>query len=142
MQEYGLKEPEFIDMEIALRINLYRKTVEDDNIVQYNAEEIPDFVNEVPDSTEKVPDSTKEVPDSTEKVPDSVGERRGDMKQLLKQQILICNMLTEKESITSADVEKLLGVKQRRARTILKEMVSNGAIIKTGAARSTKYKLP
>lgn len=24
MQEYGLREPEFIDMEVAFRINLYR----------------------------------------------------------------------------------------------------------------------
>ncbi len=163
MQEYGLKEPEFIDMEIALRINLYRKNVEDDNIVQNNVEEVPDSAKEVPDSAKEVPDSVKEVPDSAKEVPDnvkevpdnvkevpdsvkevpdSVGEHQGDMKQLLKQQILIYNMLTEKESITSADVEKLLGVKQRRARTILKDMVSNGTIIKTGAARSTKYKLP
>ena len=27
MNEYGLREPEFVDMEIALRINLYRSAL-------------------------------------------------------------------------------------------------------------------
>lgn len=29
MREFGLREPEFIDMEIALRINLYRSSIDD-----------------------------------------------------------------------------------------------------------------
>ena len=32
MQEYGLREPEFIDMEVAFRINLYRGQNEPDNL--------------------------------------------------------------------------------------------------------------
>lgn len=39
MKEYGLREPEFIDMEIALRINLYRNT--DFNMVSESIGFIP-----------------------------------------------------------------------------------------------------
>jgi predicted HTH transcriptional regulator len=37
MEEHGLAEPEFIDMEIALRINLYRAT---DTTAQSGAEKV------------------------------------------------------------------------------------------------------
>ena len=32
MNEYGLREPEFIDMDIALRINLYRSSLDNENV--------------------------------------------------------------------------------------------------------------
>lgn len=38
MEEYGLQEPEFMDMEVALRVNLYRSTV----MVQNNVGEVPE----------------------------------------------------------------------------------------------------
>ena len=38
MKEYGLPEPEFVDMEIALRINLYRVA----DTVQRSAELVPE----------------------------------------------------------------------------------------------------
>lgn len=48
MQEYGLREPEFIDMEVAFRINLYRGQNEAD----YNFD-----MNGIGKSTDKVPES-------------------------------------------------------------------------------------
>lgn len=57
---------------------------------------------------------------------------------LSEQQVLIYKLIMERESITSAEAEKLLGVKRRRARAILKKMVENGIIIKTGASQATR----
>lgn len=53
MKEYGLNEPEFIDMEIALRINLYRKAIpKERTMVSDDTEILLDYAREcrtVPD---------------------------------------------------------------------------------------------
>jgi len=123
MKEYGLAEPEFIDMEIALRINLYRAN----EMVQRSAE--------------KVPDRAEKVPDRAEKVPDRAEKCRIGAGQLPKQQALIYQAITRNGKITSSEVEALLGIKQRRARALLKIMTESGVIRKVGTARSTKYVL-
>ena len=51
MKEYGLQEPEFIDMEIALRINLYRNVLDDELNV-----EAPQSAGEALQSAGKVPE--------------------------------------------------------------------------------------
>lgn len=47
MNEYGLQEPEFVDMEIALRINLYRS----EGAIAWNTEEMKGNANRVQDDT-------------------------------------------------------------------------------------------
>jgi ATP-dependent DNA helicase RecG len=125
---HGLPEPEFVDMEIALRINLYRNSEEKNTSSAANNAGI-------------VPDSTETVPDSATKVPDSARECRINVEQLPEQQATIYRSIAEKGSITSAEVEILLGVKPRRARAVLNEMVDKDIIKKVGAARTTKYML-
>lgn len=51
----------------------------------------------------------------------------------------IYKYVQENGSITTAEVMKLLGVKQRRARVVLSNMVKSGYLRKKGAARSTRY---
>ncbi len=116
MKEYGLSEPEFIDMEIALRINLYRSS----DTAQSDAK--------------KVPERARKVPEDVQKVPEDAG-------QLPKQQAMIYQAIVKNGKITSSEAGILLGIKQRRARTILKLMTENGIIKKVGAAQSTKYVL-
>lgn len=114
MKEYGLLEPEFIDMEIALRINLYRNT--DFNMVSESIGFIPLGI----------------VPESAGIVPESAG-------QLTKQQAIIYKRILDNGYVTSAEAEQLLDVKQRRARAILKNMSENGMIKKIGAGKNTRY---
>lgn len=54
MKEYGLQEPEFIDMEIALRINLYRNVLDDELNV-----EAPQSAGEALQSAGKVPEKCR-----------------------------------------------------------------------------------
>lgn len=114
MKEYGLQEPEFIDMEIALRINLYRNVLDD----ELNME---------------ATQSAGEALQSAGKVPETYSWP--------EQQKKIVEYIKENGQIVSAEVEELLGVKQRRARTVLNDMVKNGLIIKVGASRGTRYVL-
>lgn len=125
MKEYGLNEPEFIDMEIALRINLYRKAIPKESaMVSDDTEMLLDYAREY----RRVPESAGEC----RRVPESAGT-------LSEQHEVIYKKILDKGSITSSEVEKLFGVKQRRARAILSEMVHNGIIKKIGAAQTTKY---
>lgn len=55
MSEYGLQEPEFIDMEIALRINLYRS----ESVITGNTEGVPESAGKIQDDTLKVHESEK-----------------------------------------------------------------------------------
>lgn len=115
MKEYGLREPEFIDMEIALRINLYRN-----------------FPNSEGDM--KVLANDGEIIESAGKVPETFLQ--------MEQQRRILEYIEKSGQIVSVEVEELLGIKQRRARTILNDMVKKGQIIKVGASRGTRYILP
>lgn len=47
--------------------------------------------------------------------------------------------LCEYDKITSGKAGELLGVKQRRARAILKEMADRNILSKQGAYRNTEY---
>ncbi len=75
MKEYGLQEPEFIDMEIALRINLYRNVLDDELNV-----EAPQSAGEALQSAGKVPEkcrrSAGEVPEKCRKLIRTRSSRR------------------------------------------------------------------
>ena len=122
----GLREPEFIGGEVDLRINIYRGQIEDTMDLN-NAVKMPDSTDKMPDTIKIVPDSSDKVPDIIEELPDN-----GQEEQIYK-------YVLENGSITTAKTAELLGVKQRRARAILLDMVESDYLRKEGAARSTIY---
>ena len=102
-----------------MRINIYRG--------QTNAVTGADNADKVPDSADEVPDINKKMPDSIEGLPDNEQEQQ------------IFKYVLENNSITTAKAAELLGVKQRRARAVLMNMVDSAYLRKEGAARSTIY---
>ena len=121
MKEYGLPEPEFVDMEIALRINLYR-------------------------TADTVQGSAELVPENALKVHENEKVREKCVKNALKrgltaQEAQIMDYIIANGSITSAQVMESLSIKKRRAQVILSQMVEDGLIHKTGASRNTNYVL-
>ena len=119
----GLREPEFIGGEVDLRINIYRGQV-DINDVNAKA---PDNTDKMPDSDKRVPDNTDKMPDSDKRVPDKEQEQR------------IYEYVLKYESITTAKAAEILGVKHRRARAVLMNLINGAYLKKQGAARSTVY---
>jgi ATP-dependent DNA helicase RecG len=67
------------------------------------------------------------------KVSESIGKVSDNEQRILT------SLPTREQSITSPDVERLVGVKEARARRILKEMTDKGLIEKHGRGRSTYY---
>jgi len=76
-----------------------------------------------------VPDSAQTVPDIGVTVPDSVALRAG----------IIFEHIERHGHISEPEVATLLAVKERRARSVLKEMMDYGLLGKRGIARQTIY---
>lgn len=74
--------------------------------------------------------SADKVPISADKVP---------INDLSEQEKRIVEYLQKSEKITTSKAEELLGVKQRRAREILKELTEKKVLLKCGAYKSTIY---
>ena len=70
--------------------------------------------------------------ESVGKVPESIGNISDNEQAIL-------NHLQTQPTITSKRVETLVGVKEARARRILKEMTEKGLVEKRGSGRSTYY---
>ena len=79
-----------------------------------------------------MPDKADKVPINTDKMPES---------GLSTQQKSVYQFVAENGQITSHQAESLLGVKQRRARAILGEMVDQGVLERKGVFKSTVYVL-
>ena len=133
----GLREPEFIGGEVDLRINIYRGQVDINDVnakVPDNTDKMPDSDKRVPNNTDKMPDSDKRVPNNTDKMPDS--DKRVPDKE---QEQRIYEYVLKYESITTAKAAEILGVKHRRARAVLMNLINGAYLKKQGAARSTVY---
>ncbi|WP_143153596.1 helix-turn-helix domain-containing protein [Caloranaerobacter azorensis] len=83
----------------------------------------------------------REVPESAGKVPESAGKVPEKYRDLSEQEMRIIEYIKNNGKITSKEVEKLIGVKNRRAREILKEMIDRKVITRKGRGRSTYYSL-
>ena len=85
----------------------------------------------------KVPIDDKSADKSADRVPiDNIEET------LSEQQRQIMQYVNQNDMITSSKVEELLGVKQRRARIILNELVEKQLLKKQGSYKHTQYVLP
>lgn len=130
-----MQEPEFIGGEVDLRINIYRSQA-DTNNATINANNEQNGVNYTDNGTNltkdaisavKVPDKVKKMPDSAVKVPDNMQAQQ------------IYKYVLENGSITTTKVTEFLGIKPRRARAILLNMVEYSFLKKESAARNTIY---
>ncbi|WP_121969722.1 RNA-binding domain-containing protein [Leptolyngbya sp. BC1307] len=71
--------------------------------------------------------------------PKSIGKVSGSIGRVSENEQRILAYLETQRSITSKIVENLVGVKEARARRILKEMIDKGLVEKRGGGRNTYY---
>ena len=79
------------------------------------------------------------TPGTTVKVPDSAGYNRIVPNTVTQQERDILTYLHQHTQITTLEAATLLAVKERRARTVLKDMVDKSLLEKRGSARQTIY---
>ena len=124
---YSGKEPEFIEGDV------FKIIVPLDDGYSYDLE-----ITGV-ESYKK--NNADKVPKSADKVLKSADKSQVNADNLSIQCKLVLEFVKKKGKITSHQAEKLLNVKQRRAREILSKMADKGILIKQGAYRSTVYVL-
>ena len=90
-------------------------------------------------NADKMPINADKMPINADKMPINAGKTL--VNSLSAQQNSIIQFAKETGSIKSRQVEELLGVKQRRARRILGELVNMGILERQGAYKSTVYVL-
>ena len=111
------------------------------NEVPNNDVDVPDNSRIMPDSDAKALNGSQRVPNNSPKILGNAGKISESMKNMPEnaQEKQIYKYVQENGSITTTEAMELLGVKQRRARTVLSNMVKRDYLKKKGAARSTIY---
>lgn len=108
-KEFGLEEPELLELGGSFRINLYR-----------------------------FPDRTK-VGKSTDKINESVEKVRINVDILNEGQKRIVQYADDRGRVTNKEVQELLKVKESRALKILRELVEMEVLKKEGKSKGTYY---
>lgn len=122
--KHGLKKPVVEEKNDFVNVELYRKTENISDEIDYSQ---PMIVSEAKEYRESIGKVSGEYRKSTGKVPEKYRK--------------IIAFLKNNETIETKDVENLFNLKDARSRRILKEMVDKGLIERRGAGRSTYYVL-
>ena len=118
MKEYGLREPEFIDMGIGFRINLYRKQdVDPSQQAYYTSQE----TNQEPYNA------------SHEMNHNEVSETE------LTNTDKIRNAIAKSPSVTQQELQELTGLSRSGVRYILQQMRAAGKLERIGSTKKGKW---
>lgn len=150
MNEYGLREPEFVDMEIALRINLYRSALffpDYAKNISGDAQKVRENIRAVREyGRTGVRENAKECAKTRKNAPEYKKVRESARKyndarkpDLNAQEKIVVRYIKENGKITSSQLMTLLDVKKRRAQVILGKMVDAGVISREGGSRNSHY---
>lgn len=122
---YSGQEPQFVEGDIFRIIVPLSESYSFDFSQIKMADDKTDYAGKVPISADKMPISADKVP----------------IKNLSVQQRQIIDFIKKYGKITSRQTEEVLGIKQRRARTILKDMAALNILERQGSYKSTAYVL-
>ncbi len=146
---YSGKQPEFKEGDVfRIIVPLDEAYSFDIAAKQRNADKVSESADKVSESADKASESADKVIESADKtvykdflIPDTNGKSSISIEKetWTDQEKILMAYLCEYDKITSGKAGELLGVKQRRARAILKEMADRNILSKQGAYRNTEY---
>ena len=112
-KEYGLPEVEFIDMGIALRVNMYRALVEDE----------------------------KQAIKASDKKQATSDKNKRQMTKENDSRSMFAEYMSQHGASSTAEIAAFSGLSPQRTRAILAKMVEDGIVIAEGANKKRKYRL-
>lgn len=112
-KEYGLPEVEFIDMENALRVNMYRALPEDGK------------------QAIKTSDKKQAISDKNKRQMTKENDSRS----------MFAEYMSQHGASSTAEISAFSGLSPQRTRAILAKMVEDGIVIAEGANKTRKYRL-
>ena len=129
MAEAGLKEPEFLDIDGLLRVNLWRPTADGFTNRLRGGQVAP--IGEKPIATDRKPIATDRKPIATDRKPIATAR-----------DTLVTDYLLAHVSANASELATVLGLGPDRTRAVLREMAGRGVIVKTSDKRYARYALP
>ncbi len=146
---YSGKKPEFKEGDVfRIIVPLDEAYSFDIAAKQRNADKVAENADKVAESADKAAENADKIVESADKtvytdflIPDKNGKSSILIEKEIRtdQEKILMAYLYEYNKITSGKAGELLGVKQRRARAILKEMADRNILSKQGAYRNTEY---
>ena len=132
---YSGKQPEFKEGDVfRIIVPLDEAYSFDIAAKQRNADKVSESADKVSESADKTVYKDFLIPDKNGKSSISI-----EKETWTDQEKILMAYLCEYDKLTSGKAGELLGVKQRRARAILKEMADRNILSKQGAYRNTEY---
>ena len=112
-KEYGLPEVEFIDMGIAIRVNMYRSLAEDE----------------------------KQAIKTSDKKQATSDKNKRQMTKENDSRSMFAEYISQHGASSTAEIAAFSGLSPQRTRAILAKMVEDGIVIAEGANKKRKYRL-
>jgi ATP-dependent DNA helicase RecG len=129
MKEYGLREPEFIDMEIGFRVNLYRKqyvaTSQETNQETFNTSQETNKPSQ--ETNKKVYNTSQEM--NQDEIPETELSSAGKIR----------TAIAGNPSVTQKELQELTGLSRSGVRYILQQMRSAGKLDRIGSTKNGKW---
>ena len=139
---YSGKQPEFKEGDVfRIIVPLDEAYSFDIAAKQRNADKVSESADKVSESADKASESADKTVYKDFLIPDKNGKSSISIEKetWTDQEKILMAYLCEYDKITSGKTGELLGIKQRRARAILKEMADRNILSKQGAYRNTEY---
>lgn len=137
MKEYGLSEPEFIDMETAFRINLYRR--QQSTVIPYRIREAPIEMDSMIGATKIATNATKAATDATKIVTKVAAKYAtkfvGNSIELSADELVVLNAIRRNPALTQKELHKETGIALGTIKRILPRLQEKGRLERIGSRR-------
>lgn len=149
MQEYGLREPEFRDMEIGFRINLYRNVEETRMGTDQGVQKVDQGVSKSDQGIQKVDQDTQKSDQGIQKVDQDIQKLTDDAVKisvyteykLTDKSKAVLALIKEQPDITQREIAAQLGWKINRVKYQIDKMKSQNVIQRIGTSQKGYWKI-
>ena len=144
MKEYGLREPEFQDLEIGFRINLYRNT--EDTVIRCAEENIQSGTQATQGNTQATQSTTQTVHDTTQTARDTT-QTTQDTTQTTTQTKLsqeaktVLQIISQNPDMTQKEIAEKLGWKINRVKYHVNRMRQQNIIKRVGTSHKGHWEV-
>jgi predicted HTH transcriptional regulator len=122
-REYGLPEPEFIEMSESFRVNFFRYELLKDSQKKHD---------DVGENVGGVGENVGDVGENVGDVGENVGEK---MANNLNSKNIVIQIISDNVTISASEIAKKMSVTQRTVERYIKELKAEGKLIRHGSAR-------
>ena len=143
LAEAGLREPEFVDVDGRMRVNLWRPTAE-----EFAARLRGETAPAASDGADGGPSDAAVQAAKTDRKPIETDRTDGKPIETDRKPIetdrgaLVVSYLKEHEDAGISELAEVLGLGKDRAKAVVRDMVSRGLVAKVGDKRYARYVLP